>query len=261
MTEAELSQIANFNEGVFVGLALVFVRIGAVVVLMPGLGELFIPIRVKLLAIVAYTIIIWPIVAETSAANDFGVADFTTLIPAEALAGLVLGAGVRLMLMALQTAASIIAQSSSLSQVFGAGAAPDPLPAIGNLMVIAAIALAMALGLHLNIAASMIQSYHVMPIGHFPEANEAAAWVTDLTAATFSLAFSLSGPFLMIFFMVNIAFGAINRAMPTLMVTFIGAPLLTGGGMLMLVILAPQMLQIWREDLAVFLAQPFAGMP
>ena len=50
--------------------------------------------------------------------------------------------------------------------------------------------------------------------------------------------------------------GVINRAMPQLMVSFIGAPAITAAGMLLLLISAPIMLQIWLRAFAVVVLDP-----
>jgi flagellar biosynthetic protein FliR len=49
----------------------------------------------------------------------------------------------------------------------------------------------------------------------------------------------------------------INRAMPQLMVAFVGAPLITFGGLLLLMMLAPAMLYVWLQALSTFAASPF----
>ena len=55
---------------------------------------------------------------------------------------------------------------------------------------------------------------------------------------TFALAFSLAAPFVTAALLYNIALGVINRAMPQLSVTFIGAPALTAGGLLLILVAA-----------------------
>ncbi len=58
-------------------------------------------------------------------------------------------------------------------------------------------------------------------------------------AQAFALGFSLAAPFVIAGFAYNLALGAINRAMPQLMVAFIGAPAITAGGLLILMLAAP----------------------
>lgn len=200
---AELSQLLNLAEGIAWAAALVFLRVGAVVALMPGFGDQAVPQRVKLALVLA------PLVADRIATS--GPAPALLPLAGEAVAGLILGVGMRLFLLALQTAAVIVAQASTLSQLF-AGAAPEPQPAIGNLFLIAGVALFLAAGLHLRAAELILLSYDILPAGGIPDPRAAADWSLALVSQTFSLAFTLAAPFVIASMIYNLALGAINRA-------------------------------------------------
>ena len=55
----------------------------------------------------------------------------------------------------------------------------------------------------------------------------------------------------------NVALGAINRAMPQLMVSMIGAPAQTLGGLALLMIALPTGLMVWNDAFDAFLSNPF----
>ena len=57
----------------------------------------------------------------------------------------------------------------------------------------------------------------------------------------------------------NLALGAINRAMPQLMVSFVGAPALTLGGLALLALSAPVILTVWRTAMDAALTTPLGG--
>jgi flagellar biosynthetic protein FliR len=59
----------------------------------------------------------------------------------------------------------------------------------------------------------------------------------------------------------NVVLGVINRAMPQLMVSFVGAPALTAGGLLLFFLAAPIMLAIWLATFSAFMEMPFGAMP
>ncbi len=73
------------------------------------------------------------------------------------------------------------------------------------------------------------------------------------------MAFTLAAPFILAALLYNLALGAINRAMPSLMVTFIGAPALTLGGLVLLALATPFLLQIWRDMVSLRLLNPFGA--
>jgi flagellar biosynthesis protein FliR len=253
-----LSDLLTLTEGVLWTSVLVFVRTGAMVALLPGLGETALPQRVKLAVVLALTLIVTPVLADEIQRS--GPSPALAPIAGEALAGLILGIGLRLFLLTLQTAASIIAQSTTLSQLF-AGASPEPQPAIGHLLLMAGATLALAAGLHVQAVKLLILSYDILAPGGYPVAVEAADWGLGLVRATFSLAFSLAAPFVIASMIYNLAMGIINRAMPQLMVSMIGAPALTLGGLALLAVAAPILLLVWLEAFQAFLADPFAVQP
>ena len=252
-----LAKILDFSEPALVSAVLVLMRVGAVTALLPGFGEQSIPMRIRLLVALAFTAIVWPAVQSEF---TFTQSQMPILILTESVVGLLIGISIRLQLIALQLAGSIAAQSTSVAQVAGSGATPDPMPAIGNILVMAGITLALAAGLHEKAAIVLIASYDFLPPGHFPNSADVVTWGTAHVANAFSLALSLAAPFVVASFAYNIGLGAINRAMPSLMVAFIGAPAITAGAILMLMLSAPVMLTFWNGQLDVLLANPL-GMP
>ena len=140
-------------------------------------------------------------------------------------------------------------------------AAPEPLPAIGNLLTMAGLALAVLAGLHVKAAALLILSYDILPPGRLPEAADLAQWGLAQVTHAFALAFSLAAPFTLASLIYNVALGVINRAMPQLMVSFVGAPALTAGAMALMVLVVPLALVVWRDSFDLFLSAPFRIAP
>ncbi|MFZ1470057.1 MAG: flagellar biosynthetic protein FliR [Paracoccaceae bacterium] len=251
---AALAQVSGLAEGFIWQAALVFLRVGAAVALLPAVGEQMVPQRVKLAATVALTAIVAPTVAGRSPMPPGLLGPLAT----EAAAGLVIGLGLRLLILGLQTAGTIAAQSTSLSQMF-AGTGPEPQPIVANLFVLAGLALFVTLDGLGRSAGLLILSYDFIPQGQLPSPADLAEWGLGRISAAFSMAFSLAAPFVLAALLYNLALGAINRAMPQLMVTMIGAPALTLGGLMLLTVAAPLILSIWREALNLALDRPFGG--
>ncbi|MDB2578862.1 MAG: flagellar biosynthetic protein FliR [Tateyamaria sp.] len=234
----------------------VFLRVGATVSLLPGFGEQTVPMRIKLVIALAFTLIVAPAVSSVPPAASPG--SIATLAMTEILSGALIGIGIRLFILALQTAGSIAAQSTSLSQILG-GAAIEPLPAMGYVLTIGAIALAVMAGLHIKAAHLLIHSYVLLPMGFFAGGNDVADWGLMQVAHAFELAFVLAAPFVLMSVLYNLALGVINKAMPQLMVAFVGAPVITLGGLFLLFLAAPTMLTVWMSGLDQFMANPFGS--
>jgi flagellar biosynthetic protein FliR len=235
---------------------MVFMRVGSAMSLLPAFGEQAVPQRVRLVLALAFTVVVAPTV---QIAPDPAKAGVVSLL-IEVVIGLILGIGLRLFIFALQTAGAMAAQATTLSQMFG-DAGPEPLPAIGNLLVMAGLAIAVATGLHVRAAELMILSYQILPAGHVPGAQDVARWGLSQISHMFSLAFCLAAPFTIAALLYNVALGIINRAMPALMVSMIGAPVLTAGGLVLMVLAVPLGLVLWAQALHGFLAAPFQSSP
>ncbi|WP_299728766.1 flagellar biosynthetic protein FliR [uncultured Tateyamaria sp.] len=234
----------------------VFLRVAATVSLLPGFGEQSVPMRIKLAIAVAFTVIV---AASLSVSPPiFSVGSLAVLAATETLAGVMIGLGVRLFILALQTAGAIAAQSTSLSQILG-GAAIEPLPAMGYVLTVGAIALAVMAGLHIKAAQLLIHSYVLLPMGLFSGGSDVADWGLAQVARAFELAFVLAAPFVLMSVLYNLALGVINKAMPQLMVAFVGAPVITLGGLFLLFLAAPTILGVWLSALDHFMANPFGA--
>ncbi len=255
--DAALADMIRQAEPTVLQFFAVFLRVGAAMALMPGFGEQAVPVRFRLLLGLAFTAIVWPMAGP--GVQAIGVGIDPRLFLTEPVAGLAMGIFFRLFVMVLQLAGMMAAQATSLSQIFGGGATPDPMPAFGNLLVIGGLALAMIAGLHVKLALALAQSYSVMPPGSFPVRADLAAWGVAGVTRTFGLAFVLAAPFLIASLIYNVALGAINKAMPQLMVAFVGAPAITLGGLILLAISAPVVLQLWLAAFDRGLSQPFGA--
>lgn len=256
-----LGELVSLSQAMLLTGFVVFLRVGAAVSLMPGFGERALSTRVKLGAAIAFTLIVAPTVPGTDLSSETLIDTLGVLILSETLIGVMIGLAARIVVMALQFAGSIAAQATSLAQIFGAGATPDPMPAIGNILLIAGLGLAFTLDLHIKIAIGLIQSFEVMPLGFVPRPSEMADWGVSHASAAFSLAFTLAAPFVITSIAYNLALGAINKAMPQLMVAFIGAPAITLAGVLLLLLSAPLILSTWVFELDGAISEPFELRP
>ena len=243
----------------YAAFAIVFFRVGAIMAVMPAFGERVVPARIRLVIAFAFTLAVFStVVDQVPQTLTFYI--LVQFLVTESVIGLVLGLGLRLLMLALQTAGSIAAQSTSLSQLLG-GASAEPLPAIGQILTTAALAFAVMAGLHVKIAQLLVLSYGALPAGVLPNASDISQWGVRQVSHAFSLAFSLAVPFVILSMLYNLTLGVINRAMPQLMVAFVGAPVITFGGVALLFLLTPSLLVLWAAALDQYLVNPLGARP
>ncbi len=238
----------------------VFVRIAAMLYLMPGLGERAVPSRLRLGAALVLTALVAPLVAPVAGPPPRTPADLALAILAEAAAGLVVGLAFRLLVLALQLAGSMAAQHLSVAQMFGAGVAPEPEPSIATLLAMGGIVLLLLGGAHVRLVAVLAGLYEVLPFGSMPAGADLAAWTVAGSARVFALALTLALPFVAVAFAYNLALGALSRAMPQLLVALVGAPLLIGLGLGVLWLALPELFARWGATAGTVLADPLGGI-
>ncbi|MBB5047515.1 flagellar biosynthetic protein FliR [Rhodopseudomonas rhenobacensis] len=212
---------------------LVFARIAAMVMLMPGFGETNIPTRIKLAIALVLTLVILPLHR-----SDYNV-DMTSLTPLivlmlhEIVIGIVLGATARVTLSALQVAGSVIAQQLGLGFVTSVDPTQGQQGAvIGNFLTLLGLTLLFATDTHHLVIAALNDSYRIFSPGEFMSSGDVASLATQAFAAAFKIGMQLSAPFLVFGLVFNIGLGVLARLMPQMQVYFVGVPLSIFAGFL-----------------------------
>jgi len=205
---------------------LVFARIGAMVMLLPGFGEVFIPVRVKLAIALLLTLIILPLHRAAYHVDMQSFAPLVVLMVHEIIIGVVLGATARVTLAALSVAGSIIAQQLGLGFVTSIDPTQGQQGALmGNFLTILGIALLFATDTHYLVIAALNDSYKIFSPGELMPSGDVAALATRAFAAAFKIGLQLSAPFLVFGLVFNIGLGVLARLMPQMQVYFVGVPL------------------------------------
>ena len=113
-------------------------------------------------------------------------------------------------------------------------------------------------GLPVQAAELILTSYDLFPAGQGLAGPDLAEWGLAQVGRATGLAFSLSAPFALAGLVWNLALGLVNRAMPHLPVSFIGAPALSFGGLALLLAASPLLLQQWQAAFVALLQAPGA---
>src|SRR3954453_1917990 len=205
---------------------LVFARIGAMVMLLPGFGEVNIPTRIKLSIALLLTLIILPLHRQAYQVDMQSIAPLVVLMLHEIVIGIVLGATARVTLSALQVAGSGIAQQLGLGFV----TAIDPTQGqqgllIGNFLTILGLTLLFATDSHHLVIAALNESYRIFSPGEIFPSGDVASLATRAFATELTSGLQLSARVLVFGLVFNIGLGVLARLMPQMQVYFVGVPL------------------------------------
>jgi flagellar biosynthesis protein FliR len=239
-----LADLATFQ---IYGTLLVFARVGAAFMLIPGLGEIYLPARLRLCAAVLVAFAMAGTVLEQLPASPPHLGMAARQIGAEIMVGLLFGTWARLLFMALQVTGSIVAQQAGLGLLIPAAVVPEGMAALGQVFLLGGISLVFALNLDHQLLLAIRDSYGIFPLGELPDPADMAAHITSTVSTAFALGVRLALPFLVIGFTMYAGLGVINRAMPQMMVFFVAAPALTLIGLVLLAIVLPTLLLSWAR--------------
>jgi flagellar biosynthesis protein FliR len=228
---------------------LVFARIGAMVMLLPALGESNIPVRLKLAIALLLTLVILPLHRAAYHIDMQSLTPLLILMLHEIVIGIVLGATARVTLSALQVAGAVIAQQMGL----GFATAVDPTTQgqqgvlIGNFLTLLGITLLFATDSHHLVIAALNDSYAIFSPGELMPSGDVAALATRAFAAAFKIGAQLAAPFLVFGLVFNIGLGVLARLMPQMQVYFVGMPLSIFAGFLVFALVITAMMATFLD--------------
>lgn len=205
---------------------LLFTRIGAILMLMPALGEDMIPMRMRLSFALAFTLVVYPLLSPNLPGMPADVMGISGLIFHELAIGIILGAIARITVMATQVAGSIIAFQTGLSTAMAA----DPTQVgvqgavFGSFLSFLGMVLIFATDLHHMALAATYDSYMVFPLDAPLMFDDAAQLAIQTVAGAFSVGVQMSAPFIVFGLVFNLGAGILARLMPAMQVFFVLMP-------------------------------------
>jgi flagellar biosynthetic protein FliR len=226
---------------------LVFARTGAMIMFLPGIGDVGIPPRVRLGLALAVSLALVPVVQHAYPdVNPSSGLQLSLLLAQEVTAGLVVGGMAKLIISALSVAGNLIATQTGLAYAQTLDPSMGEAGAVvGNFLTLLGTVMIFTTNLH-HLAIGAIQgSYALIPPGQPLPTGDLAELAIRLTAGSFALGFQLASPFLVFGFALYAALGILARLMPQLQVFFVAAPANIIAGFLLLILVMGTMMTIF----------------
>lgn len=228
-----------------IGAMLLMCRVGGCFMLMPGLSNASIPVRIRLYVAFAVALTLYPLLFGTLAPVFQGrpFSFLLLLLISETLSGIWIGFLGRLMFLALETLSVLIAMSLNVSNPSGVSFDQmEPLPPVGGIISLSAAMLVFAADLHWEILRAVKASYANLPPGLLFQARLSLVGVADQFADSFLLALRISAPLIVYSVIINFTIGLVNKFTPQIQVYFISIPFVIAGGIILLYFLVQEML-------------------
>lgn len=205
---------------------LIFARVGAILMLLPGFGDTSVPPRIRLSLAFLLSLMLMPTIAKGMAVPG-EVSGVAGAVIKELLIGLMIGAILRMLLSSLATAGEIISIQTTLA--FSQTAAPgqaQPSTTLGTFLGLLGITLIMTTDLHHMFLAAIARSYSIFPFTRPVQIADGAQLAIQTVAGSFRLGLQLAAPVVVFSVVFNIAAGLVGRVMPQFQVFFVVTPLI-----------------------------------
>ncbi|NGP17940.1 flagellar biosynthetic protein FliR [Devosia aurantiaca] len=223
---------------------ILFVRIGAILMLMPALGEQTIPARMRLGFALAFTLVVFPLLSGIMPAMPEDLGGMAGLMFHELAVGLIIGAIVRITVMATQVAGAIVAFQVGLSGAL----ASDPTQAgvqsaiFASFLSFLGVTLIFATDLHHMALAAVYDSYMVFSPTDPLMFEDAMQMAVRTVAGAFAVGVQMSAPFIVFGLVFNLGAGILAKLMPQLQVYFVLMPANIIVGILLFAVLLMMMM-------------------
>jgi flagellar biosynthetic protein FliR len=236
---------------------LIFARIGAMVMLIPGIGETSVPPRVRLSFALLLSLMLYPVVSGTLQPVPPNTAGVVGGVLKEIITGLMIGTILRMFVSSLAVTGEIISMQTTLS--FAQTANPmqaAPSTSLGTLLGTIGVLLVMTTDLHHMFLSAIVNSYHVFPVVKPLNTADAAQLAIQTVGKSFALGLQLSAPVVVFSLVFNIATGLVGRVMPQFQIFFVATPLMVLFGLSIFALSLGAVGTVWvnhyRDLLGVF---------
>jgi len=217
-----------------------FVRIGACIMVAPVFGARFVPARFKIILTGAIALLVAPLVAIPDVSPLSGPGIVITVH--QLLIGFAMGFVLNVIFDSLSMGGQLLANSMGLSFAFNV----DPqrgasTPVVAQLYMLLVTLTFLALNGHLALLETLVRGFQTLPIGA-QGLNQDALWlVASWGRQLFEGALAVALPGMTALLVVNLGFGVMSRAAPSLNMFAVGFPISLVFGLVIILLGLPAM--------------------
>jgi flagellar biosynthetic protein FliR len=216
-----------------------FVRIGACIMVAPVFGAIFVPARFKIALSGAIAILVAPLINIPGDVSPLS-AEGVVITAQQVLIGVATGFILQLIFDSLAMAGQLLSNSMGLSFAFNI----DPqrgasTPVVGQLYMMLVILMFLALNGHLQLLETLTQSFTTMPVGVRSFDQEAIWQIVAWGRQLFDGALAVALPGMTALLVVNLGFGVMSRAAPSLNMFAVGFPITVVFGLVIVMLGLP----------------------
>ena len=219
-----------------------FTRIAALIATAPVLGHTGIPARVKIALAAFLALIVAPTLAPMPQVTVFS-ANGVWIMAMQFLIGAALGFTMQLIFAAVEMAGTLVGLQMGLGfATFFDPSSSASQQVISSFLNMIAMLAFLAYNGHLQVVAALIESFHSVPVAQAALGPPGLHTLVQWGNAIFTAGLLLSLPVVVALLVANLSLGILNRAAPQIGVFQIGFSVTLMVGMLLLMLMLPNMI-------------------
>ncbi len=229
---SQLPPFLSLNE--FTLFTLVLGRTAGIFSSLPLLGGERVPMKIRLLVILAMTLVLFPVLKLVPGSLPSDFPGVFVMVIAETLIGITLGVVARALFDAVEFCGQIVGMQMgfSMANLFDPTMGQTQLMALFQSLL--AMLLFLSLGAHHIFIRAMVESYTLIPLGGWKVSGELLAFLVATTSGLFVLGIKLAAPVMVALLATSVALGIMARAFPQMNIFMVSMPLNIGIGFLAL---------------------------
>ena len=227
---------------------MIFIRIGAMLTIVPFYNSNSIPTLVRLaLSLILTYIIFFNVEAYPFKADD-SLALLFIFGFKEVFVGVIMGFTLNLVFQGISFAGLIVGRDMGLamSSMFDPVSGDDG-NIVATILSMAAVIVFILIDGHHFVVQSLSYSFTLIPIGGFVVTESAYELIIKYSGSIFLLSVKIASPLIVAYFLIHLASGIIARVSPSFQVFFVLLPLKIGLGLFLLVLVMPLYIYLFRD--------------
>lgn len=227
---------------------LVFCRVGACFMVLPGMSSARVSPQIRILAALAVAVAVSSVVGVQlrEFLADPGAATLLRLIISETIIGSFFGLIARFYLLAFEFVVSGVGMSIGFGGMLGVNIDGFEMQsALTAFMSLSALMVLFTLDFHHVVIVALLGSYEIMPLERFPDMRIMLVDLVDVLRESFLVALRIGSPFIGFAIIMNLGVGLLNKLSVQIPIYFISLPFVLAIGLIIMYFSVPYMLSLF----------------
>lgn len=221
-----------------------FARVGSAFLAMPFLSSNFIPVKIRLLFTIAFSVLLTPLMVDKMPAPPTTALELARQLCGEVTVGVFMG----MMPAIFMVAIDLVGINAAMATSFSNATVLDPQSSmqttvLSSFLSLIAVMTIVATNLHHLMIGAVLDSYDLFAVGASLMTEDMKEFVAKILSLSFLCGFKIGAPFILMIVVLYTSMGIMSRLMPQLNIMFVIMPLQVYLGLALIMMSLPMI--IW----------------